>query len=186
MENRNILERPGYFSTKRDEIYTIFDARYGKDAWEIAYCWNGRIVPRAFGIQLYEDAYYEFLRNSPDTLQWLVDFACDVYDTAPSNVEACLSYDHQETPNNHIHDVAIRRAVLRLGMKFHGTELIQVRGKNTRGFFLSPHLVPFHQPHLIYTGVVQDYPQKGQWWRRLGIVHSVEEFYQQNKVLVLK
>lgn len=186
MENKKIIEHPGYFGKKRDEVSAGFDQLYGKGNWDIMYLWNDVLVPRSFGIQLYEDAYYEYLKKAQDVLDWLITTASDVYDTAPSNVEAGLSYDRQETPNNHVHDVAIRRAVMRLGCTFQGTTLMQVRGEKTLGYQLSPHIVPFHLPNLIYVGEIKDYPCKGKWWRNLGIFYSIEEFYQQNKVLVLK
>jgi len=48
-----------------------------------------------------EDGYYEFFKNNNNTLEWLVSTASDVYDTAPTNVQAGLDYGCQETPQSH-------------------------------------------------------------------------------------
>ena len=178
------IERPGYLGKKRDEVYSLWDKEYGN--WRIAYQWGELVIPRREGLQIYGDGYYEFLKNNPDTLEWLISTASDICDTAESNIEAGFDYDCQETPNNHIHDIAIRIAVMRLGKWFKGDHLMHVRGKGTEGEILSPHMVPFHKPELIWQGEIKDYSSKGKWWRELGIEKSVEEFYQQNKVLQIK
>ena len=180
------VERPGYFGKMRNELVANWNKKFGENNWKIVYQFGDLVVPRDVGIQIYEDAYYEYLKLNPDTLDWLINTASDVYDTAPTNVEAEFSYDIQETPNNHIHDVAIRSAVLRNGKWFKGDHLIQVRSHGTEGKILSPMFIPFHLPDLISREEIKDYPNKGEWWRRIGIPDSVEEFYQQNKVLQIK
>lgn len=183
------VERPGYFGTSRDEIHAEFDRLYGD--WRIAWQWDSLILQRGEAIQLYEDGYYEFFKANLGKLGWLVKTASDVYDTAPSNIEARFSYDQQETPSNHIHDVAIRRAVMRLGEWFRGGHLMHVRpGKE--GDRLGPHLIPFHLPDMIYRGEIKykgkdrDFSKDPPWWVRMGIEDSVEMFYQQNKVLQVR
>ncbi len=177
------VEKPGYFGKKRDELYARWNSEYGQGNWRIAWQWSSKMIEKPEALQIYEDSYYEFLKERSGILEWLVKTASDVYDTAPTNIQAGFSYVHQETPNNHIHDVAIRRSVMRLGKWFKGDHLMHVRGKGTEGERLSPHLVPFHLPDLIYQGDIKDYRNKGIWWRELGIKYSVEELYQQNKIL---
>ncbi len=182
------IDRPGYMGTNREEIQRAWNAQYGTGNWRIAWQWSDQIIERLIALQLYEDGYYEFLKANRDKLEWLVSTASDIFDTAPTNVEAGLSYDIQETPNNHIHDVAIRRAVLRNGAFFKGNHLVHVR-PNKEGERLGPHLIPFHLPHLIYQGQTKykgqprDFSKEPPWWLTMGIPNSVEEFYQQNKVL---
>ncbi|MBW2996605.1 hypothetical protein KY332_04890 [Candidatus Woesearchaeota archaeon] len=180
------IEKPGYFGKKRDAIHTLYDRFYGKGDWRIMYQWGNLVIPKEEGIQLYEDGYYEFLKANPDTLEWLITTASDIYDTAPTNVEAGFNYTQQETPNNHIQDVSIRRTVLRLGTWFKGDHLMHVRGPGTEGEKLSPYLVPFHMPEMILQEDIKDYGKKGKWWRELGIKFSVEEFYQHNKILQVR
>jgi hypothetical protein len=180
------IERPGYFGKLRDELISSWDNKYGLNNWRLAWQWGKLIIPKREAIQIYEDGYYEFLKSDSRALDWLLNTAGDVYDTAPSNVQAGLNYEHQETKNTHLHDVAIRRAVFRLGKAFRGEKLLHVRGKGTQGEFLSPHMVPFHLPRLISQEEIKDYSNKGKWWLELGVKNSIEEFYQHNKLLQIR
>lgn len=175
------VERPGYLGKKRDEVRAGWDAQHGAGRWRIAYSWLGGVIDRPMAIQLYEDAYCEFFRRNPDTFSWLATVASDVYDTAPSNAGQ-LDYDNQETPNNHIHDVAIRRSFLRLGKKFGGDRLVHVRWVGTEGFPVNPGVVPFHLPQHIDQHPLKDYGGKGIWWWP----GTVEDFYQRNKLLQVR
>lgn len=177
--NWKTIERPGYFGKKRDELYKLWNKQYGESKWRIAYQFGDLIVPREIGIQIYEDGYYEFFKENPDTLEWLISNASDVYDTAPTNVQARFNYTEQETPNNHIHDVSIRKAVLRSGKWFKGDHLMHVRWTESEGFRINPGVVPFHHPELIVPGEIKDYGGKGIWWYK----DTIEDFYQRNKVL---
>lgn len=185
------IERPGYFGTSRNEIYARYNEQFGKDNWRIAWQWRSQIIQRPEALQMYEDGYYEFFKSNRGVLEWLVTTASDVYDTSPSNVEARFSYDIQETPNNHIYDVAIRSAVLRNGVWFKGNHLVHVRPKK-EGERLGPHLIPFHLPNMIFRGQIKykgkdrDFLINPPWWIKMGIEDSVEQFYQQNKVLEVK
>ncbi|MBI2667871.1 hypothetical protein HYX17_03840 [Candidatus Woesearchaeota archaeon] len=176
------VERPGYLGKKRDEIEKSWDKKYGDGNWRLMYEWNPLIIPRREAIQIYEDAYYEYFKRYPQVLEWLVKTASDVYDTAITNVEAKFDYEKQETPNNHIHDVALRRAVLRNGRWFEGDHLMHVRGEKTEGARISPGVVSFHLPHMIVKGEIKDYGGKGIWWHN----NTVEDFYQRNKLLQVR
>src|SRR3989344_1838645 len=140
-ENWITVERPGYFGKKRDEVHKQWDSKYGISNWIIAYEWGSLVIPRENAIQLYEDGYYEYFKKYPQVLEWLVSTASDVYDTAKSNVESRFDYSKQETPNNHIHDIAIRKAVFRNGKWFKGDHLMHVRGVDTEGERISPGVV---------------------------------------------
>ncbi len=186
-----VVDRPGYFGTSRDEIHSRYDKQFGNGNWRIAWQWGKQIIQRPQALQVYEDGYYEFFKSNKDVLDWIVKKASDVYDTEPSNVEAGFSYDVQETPANHIHDVAIRSAVMRNGVWFAGSHLVHVRpGKE--GERLGPHMIPFHLPDMIfrgpikYKGIERDFTVDPPWWLKMGIENSVEQFYQQNKVLEVR
>jgi len=181
------IERPGYLGKKRNEIESKWNDDF-EGNWRLFWQWGDSLLLKPMAIQIYEDAYYEFLKSNPKLLKWVVETALDVYDTAPSNIISGLDYDIQETPNNHLHDIAIRRAVLRNGSEFGGNHLVEVRKPGSEGEFLAPYSVPFSLTHMIYQGDdVKDYGNKGFWWKELGkqkgIEHTVEEFYQQNKIL---
>jgi hypothetical protein len=187
-----IAERPGYFGDKRNELKESFNKQYGQDNWRISWQWGSQIIQRAEALQIYEDGYYEHFKNKPELVDWLVNNFSNVFDTAPSNVKAGFSYDIQETPNNHLHDVAIRRSVLRVGKWFAGDKLLEVRSVDAIGWVLSPCNIMFHLPNMIYSGPTKykgeerDFSKDPPWWIKRGIKNSVEEFYQQNKILEVK
>ena len=180
--NWETVERPGYFGKRRDELQSQWNQQFGEGNWRLAYQWGDLVVTREMGMQIYEDGYYEFFRKHPSMLWWLISTASDVYDTAPTNVQAGFNYYQQETPNNHIHDVAIRRSVARLGKWFNGDHLMHVRWKDSEGFNINPCVVLFHRPKLILPGEIKDYGGKGIWW----YPNTIEDFYQRNKVLQVK
>ncbi|MFA7709158.1 MAG: hypothetical protein WCX82_03410 [archaeon] len=177
-----IAERPGYLGKKRDEIHSFWDKQYGKDNWKLAYQWGDRIISREMAIQIYEDAYYEYFKNNSLFLEWLVKRASDIFDTDESNLKSDLDYNNQETSNNHIHDISIKRAILRLGKKFLGDHVVQVRWVDSEGFLINPGVVPFHKPELILKEEIKDYGEKGIWWKE----NTIEDFYQRNKVLLMR
>ncbi|MBR9706496.1 hypothetical protein GOV14_05655 [Candidatus Pacearchaeota archaeon] len=176
------IERPGYLGKKRDEVVSQWDKKFGENNWRIAYQWGDLIIPRKEALQIYEDGYYEFFKRCSGTLDWLIDNASDIYDTEESNIKSKFNYEIQETENNHIHDIAIRRAVLRNGVWFKGDHLMHVRWKDTEGYRINPGIVAFHLPHMIVPGEIKDYGQSTIWWKK----DTIEDFYQRNKLLQIK
>ena len=73
-------------------------------------------------------------------------------------------------------DIAIRRTVLRLGRKFEGDHLVQIRGRDSEGAKYNPGFVPFHLLDMIVK------PSLTGWWQE----NSIEDFYQSNKVLQVR
>lgn len=180
--NWKTLGRPGYFGDARDRLVDSWNLEYGeKNNWRIAYDVGGLAVPREMGLKLYEDGYYEFLKDNPDKLDWLVNNYSNVWDTAETNVEAEFDYDYpQETAGNHVHDISIRRAVVRSGRWFSkGKPLLHVRWKKSKGYKLNPGVVPFHRPDLIFPGEIKNVSGKNLWWNP----GTIEDFYQKNKLL---
>ena len=173
------VERPGPFGRDRDKKYKEYDEKYGPSNWRLVW----EVGETAFGregvVMLYEDAYYFFLQRNTAVLKQLITEAKDVYDDAPSNVQSGLDYNKQETDRTHLQDISIRRVLIRLGKKFRGSELIQIRdtqGKHPLSMTLSPGRVPFHMPDLIKQ------PEGKGWWEP----GTVESFYQSNRVLQVK
>ncbi len=185
------MERPGYLGTNRDEIHRKWDELYGKGKWKLVWQWGMLALEKPTALQIYEDSYYEFFKNNPPTLDWLIKSASDVYDNNVTNVQSKLDYNIQEASSSHLHDIAIRRAVLRNGKWFMGDHLIHVRPEK-EGERLGPQLIPFHLPDMIYRGKIgykgeeRDFSINPPWWITMGIPNSVEEFYQQNKMLMVK
>ena len=173
------IERPGYLGKKRDELIEKWNQEYGKPNWRISYDWGKLVIPREEALQIYEDGYYEWFKKNPAKLEWLIANACDVYDTAPSNVHSGFDYSRQETKSTHLQDIAIRRSIMRLGRWFDGYQLIEVRSSDSEGAAYSPGVVPFHLRGMIHPGKIKNYGGKEQWWDD----YSIEDFYQKNKLL---
>lgn len=168
-----VVGRPGYVGQKVQRAGQKLDAEHGPGNWEIAYTWRGRVISRDEALELYTAAYVCFLQGNPDVLRWLVETARDVYDLAPVDVASGTDYAVQRPGAVHLQDIAVRIAVERLGERFQGEELIQIRSKSSRGARLSPGVVPFHEPDGI------EQPEKTGWWRP----GTVESLWQSNKVL---
>lgn len=172
-------KRLGYFGKHRDELHRQYNKIYGKNHWRIAWMVNKKIFSQEEIVLLYEDSYYNFFKKHPKILHQLISEAKNVYDDAVSNINSGLNYSKQETCRTHYQDVAIRRCVLRVGLKFKGRKLIQIRdykGKHPLSLKLSPGRIPFHLPKLIKK------PELTGWWQP----GSLESFYQSNKILQIK
>lgn len=87
MEWRTI-DRPGYFGDKRDELYSEWNEKYGKENWRIAWQWGLQAIEKPEALQLYEDGYYEYFKKNLNLLDWLINNFSNVYDTAPSNINS--------------------------------------------------------------------------------------------------
>jgi hypothetical protein len=168
--------RPGYLGRHRDERYAGWNAEYGEGNWRLVWKIGTGNVDFLGMCKHYEESYYRFLGKEGGVLEMLIRGASDVYDDAVSNVYSGLVYSIQETNRTHVQDIAIRNAVNRLGKRFEGKELIQIRDKEAPhplSIILSPGQVPFCEPGLILQ------PELTGWWKP----HSVEAFYQSNRVL---
>lgn len=170
------ISRPGFVGRRARKAGQDLDRKYGKDGWRIAYLYRGDVITRERALDLYAAAYHVHLRDNPDVLEWLLSTACDVYDIAPSDVESGTDFTIQKSRAVHLQDIAVRIAVRRLGREFAGEELLQIRGKRSRGARLGPGVVPFHDPDAI------EQPELDGWWGP----QSVEAFWQSNKVLQVR
>jgi hypothetical protein len=144
-----IVTRPGYFGARRDSIEASWDSTYGPDNWTLGWVVGEIVVSRVGMNMLYEDAYFAYLEANPDIVDTLTSQAYEVYDDAVTNVASGLDYTAQETDRTHVQDIAIRRALVRLGRAFHGDTLIRIRhdqGNHPLSMILSPGCVPFHRP----------------------------------------
>ena len=168
--------RPGYVGKKTASAARKLDAEHGPGDWCIAYTWRGEIITRDEALELYTEAYVRFFEANPKVLQDLVSMARDVYDLAPADVAAGTDYSIQRPGAVHLQDIAVRIAVSRLGQRFQGQELIQIRSRSSKGAHLSPGVVPFHEPDGI------ELPELEGWWGP----GTVESFWQSNKVLQVR
>lgn len=210
-----IVRRPGYFGRKRPEIVESLNQQYGNqwaECWQIPIdietftfgageanaddVWANNptislILPFYEAVTLYDEAYYEFLKNNPYIVKHITSYA-ECYDSDKSNTLSGTEHDELASPR-HIQDVSIRRALLKLGtyfQKFRGQaatykddELLHIRGPQTNGGYLNPGLVPFHKTNLIIGHKHIGYlPWCMPWWISK---NSIEHFWQSNKVIVV-
>jgi hypothetical protein len=185
------IDRPGYFGGMRDELNEALNEKYGIGGWKISWEWGSQIMERPEAYQIYEDSYYEFLKSKPDVVEWLTKNFRNVYDNSLTNIDSGFDYNIQEAKSTHLQDISVRRCLMRLGTWFKGDKLLEVRSTG-EGVIFSPCKIPFHLPHMIYKGQTKykgeerDFVKDPPWWIKRGIKDSVEEFYQQNKILMIK
>jgi hypothetical protein len=174
-----IAERPGQTGFKKEELIARLDQQYGKENWEKAWSLDGQIVDQMMAFQMCEDAYYADSFHHEENWKRLIREAKDIYDMLPEEVDSGLDYRKQHKFTR-FHDIAIRRVILRRGWNFQGEQLIQIRYEKEHPNWYSenfdPGKVQFHLPQLIYQ------PNLVGWWNH----NSVEDFYQSNKVIVVK
>lgn len=178
MSKWQFMGTPGYLGKHRDEKFAEWTKEFGEQGigWRLAWIFGEALVDFLGACAVYEDAYFEFFRKNPEILRELILEASDVYDDAESNVASVIDYRLQETDRTHVQDIAIRRCVLRSGLRFKGAKLIRIRqekGTHPLSILLSPGRVPFHRPELITS------PEIEGWWYD----HTVEAFYQSNRIL---
>jgi len=180
-----IIETPGQFGSKKAMIHKELDRLYGIGSWRVAWQLGNIIISKEQALQEYEDAYYQYLLDHPDRLEWLVANASDVYDNSITNIKAGpdrFDYTKQESSRGvHIQDIAVRRVVcLRFNRKFEGERAIALRGhslgESGNRWSLDPGIVPFHKPELIV-------PIEFEGWWQPG---TIEAFYQQCRVIQVR
>lgn len=171
-----VLGRLGYAEKLKQEQQRELDEKFGENQWQIGHLIEEELVSQDEVLKLFEKSYQQYFEKNPEILDWLCLTAKDVYDTNLSNIHSGLDYTIQETKQTHLHDVAIRRVLKKLGRKFQGNKYIQIRGEEGEGFVLTTGQVPFYNPALILTPQI-----RGRWNK-----NSIESFWQSNKVLTVK
>ncbi len=175
----------GYLGVRRNEEWAKRDGIYGQGNWRMAWLIDDNLLEYADVCQLYGEAYYEYFKQRPELLDYLVKIASDVYDDTPANVEAGVDYNVRGEVKTHIHDTAIRQCVKRFGKQFEGEKLFQISehaGQHPLSLALSPGQVPFHKKEYLSRPSNLDEIIKDAWW----LPGSVEDFYQRAKRLCVK
>ncbi len=169
------IGRPGALGSRKDEVLKNYDKVYGVDNWRLVWNVNGTFVELDGALAIYEDAYFEHFKKNPDELKGLTENFANVYDNNISNVESWFDYYHQEFKGNHFQDIAIRRCLIRNGLWFKGTDLLEVRMREP-GIRYNPGRIPFHRPEWIPQPELEGFWEAG----------TVESWYQSAKYLEVK
>jgi hypothetical protein len=186
--------RPGFLGSKRTEIESALDKAFGEQQWRYATILKGKISPAEVYLRVYENAYLRYFQKNPDILLKILTSWSDVFDTAPTNVSSGFNYSLQESPQrgSHLHDIAVRTIVNRLGLKFSGQELVQIRSHKSAGGFLSPGVLPFSDDKLqllpprpeawdsqATSQVVASERSGRKWWEK----DTIEDAYQRMRCI---
>ena len=199
---------PGFTGDAKANRRELLDGRFGADGWRWAWVIRGEIVGFDAAIAEYEQAYRVHLQRHPNVVDWLVHTCGNVYDYAVENVHDA-DYRQAGPAANHYQDISVRRVVAELtgphdeageelteltdlgtgathllprAPGFLGDGLAQIREPDTPAFFLSPAVVPVHDPALLPT-----MPQRLEWYHGEGCGHlSVEAFWQMSKLIEVR
>jgi hypothetical protein len=172
IDQLNILERPGYFENKREDIEKIYNTKYKN--WRELWQYGDKFFEFNQAVALYDLSYYMYIESNKILQEYLVEFK-ECCDNDISNIRDGLVHN-TEASLRHIQDVSIRRAMVKLGLVFRGNDYLQVRGVESNGYILSPMMVPFISPSTILKdgGGIRDWVVRKD---------SVEAFWQANKVI---
>ena len=131
----------------RDKFLSKVTLTVGKGNWFIAFSVKKNFYSWEWGMQLYEDAYWEFFRKNINLLTTLLEKYFNVFVVNRFDSESGLDYKKQTQNRDHYDDIAIRRCITRFGLKFKGKELLEIGTSD-----YSQTKVPFHLPHLMKSG----------------------------------
>lgn len=175
-----VVPRIGALPRDRDQRFEEYVRRYGRENCRLAWI-TGRSIAGFSGLCiLFEDAYFNFLKDSPVICTELINQASEICSEPPPHIAWDLEY------SNHMREVdllvvALRRVLIRLGLWFQGEEKVKITlGEGGHPFLsvvLSPGKVPFHRPDLIQKPEIL-----GREWGR----GTVESFFWSNQVLQVK
>ena len=188
-----IQEFPGFLGFTKKETHQKWDDKFGEGNWELAWIWGSKVIDQRTAVGIYEYAYHKYLDSVQGALEWLVENYSEVYDTHIGNIDDGVDYFAQDDRCTHLHDISVRRYVkTRYALDFKGDRLLQIRQPHTEGYYLGPGFVPFHKPeYIVPANKVINYGLNDKWEETVGNREpwwqkgSIEDFYQQNKVLLV-
>jgi len=128
----------------RDKFLAKVTRVAGKGNWFWAFFVKKKLYSWEWGLQLYEDAFWEHLKHNIDDFKNLVDNYSNVYVTNRFDIESGLDYKKQNQHSDHYSDIAVRRCLVRFGLSFKGKDILDLNKS-----MFSQKSVPFHLPHLI-------------------------------------
>ena len=170
----------GYMGKDRDRIIRSFYKRAGKGNWFWAFRAGKRLYSWELGMQLYEDAYWNFFRKNVGRLKELVENYYDVMVYERDDLDAKLSYKDRQKSKDYFQDIAIRRSLIRMGVWFKGKEILKISKSR-----FNDGKIPFHLPNLIRT---PDASKSTRSWldsnRMIVIAREVSDKHELAEILV--
>ena len=185
-----MVERPGYFGKRRQELEEEWNRKYGEGNWRLV--WEtpqGRVLLFEDIIWEYIEGYAGYFRRHPREARHITRSYSYCYDKDEiTKDQAFHPYALYNRPGiaNQFHHAAMNIALENvLGMPFRGDIPIQVRSGKPgtpesqwpAGWKWSPGRIP-----SVHRDEIHDITFERQWWQR----GTIEDFYQCNKVLQVK
>ena len=173
------VERPGYFGKRRDQKIAALNEKYGTGNWKLAWKFGTDFYDFVPACRyFYERSYFEFFTKNRDALVVVCQFR-ECMDNAETNVNSGMDYSIQEAVSTHIQDIAVRNVLHLMGHKFtsQNDSLLVIRGEDSNGQWLNPGHIPFFDQFEI------GHPSLAPFWVK---PHSVEDFWQSNKWVVMR
>lgn len=133
----------GNLGKNRDKFISKVNQKVGKGNWYWSFRAGDKLYSWEWGMQLYEDAYYQFFRQDASKLKDIVGYS-NVFVYNRHDLDSGLDYKRQSQESDHCADIAIRRCLVRFGVWFHGKEILSLKGSA-----FDPVEVKFHLPHLV-------------------------------------
>lgn len=127
----------------RDKFFYKVNKSVGNGNWFWVFKIKDKIYSWDLGFQLYEDAYFQYLRENVNQIKKIVKHY-DVFVYNRHDIDSKLNYKKQDYKADHYHDIAIRRCLIRLGLWFKGKKMLNLSKSD-----LCHSKIPFHLPHLI-------------------------------------
>lgn len=169
------INRPGYLGLRRDEVADQLNAQYGVNRWGYGWKYYGKYFPFAQAFEtLFCRAYYEFLIDNPDALADIASYD-EVMCINKNDIKSGLNYRIQRADETHLADIAIRRAMVGLGVRFYDTEIKNIL-HITPGHKYHPGNVPFFVPdQILKPKLSPDTTMSG----------TIDDFWQNNKFVMV-
>lgn len=180
MNGWTIVERqPKPFGLERKKREKELGQQY-PDGWQETWRWGDIIISKSITMSIIEDAYYHYLREDHNTLLNLLSQAAEVYEQGLDDIESGIDYTKQEGMAFHYSDIALRRAVIRLGEEMRGEMPICIPRPLFTGEGIMPKLSTYNAPFHVRKNIIRPYVE-GDWKE-----NSIECFYQSNRVIIAR
>lgn len=185
------VERPGYLGKKKDEMYKLWNQKYGERMWRIVNeMANGEIFSYEDIIwKIYVPGYTAHFLMNPDQAKFVTDNYSYAFDKDMISKEQAFDlYALYNKPGiaNQFHNVAFNLSLeYFLGLPFKGARPLQVRegkpgtpdNEQPEGYIWSPGRILSVRPDLIPSINIE-----GAWWGK----GTIEEQYQKSKALQIR